>query len=457
MRARFSRVYAARSAPELREGENSTEFFRLKNLLAALILFASALQSRAETPRTQDVLTLDEVVSLAVNNNPTLLSSEQDIIIAKQRVHEARFMNMPQMALSGTFSRVNLEYPTILGPELGDRYLDPTVSKNFYTMRAYALQPLYTGGRNKNTLRMAKTAHNQAKVNYDTVKTDVVYNAKKIFYTLLLNKKLRELTLQRKAQAAALIGGIRKDAWEAIETRILLAGFEKQAEQAEHEVNAAKIELIRILNREPSYQVDITGELSARPVNTTVQKSLVTAMEMRSELKSEMYKAQMDDIAVNMAMIRRYPNVYLGASYDVIGYRIDSLNDNSIRSNNWAASIAIHFPLSYDIWTQVVQRRAQQRQGDLKRAELQVRIRFENLTAHKDLEFWDTKTGKRKAILDSVEVEYEGALKASPASPAALRALCAISDLERTYLESVYQQLLARIKLEWAQGRDLTE
>ena len=427
-----------------------------KVLLAALTIVSSAMPSTAAEPKNQDVLTLDEVVSIAVKNNPTLLSSEQDIIIAKQRVREARFMNMPQMALSATASRVNLEYPTLLGPELGDRYLDPAVSKNFYTMRGYALQPLYTGGRNKNTLRMAKTAHNQAKVNYDTVKTDVVYNAKKIFYTMLLNKELRALALESKARAGAL-NAIRKDAWEAIEAKILLAGLEKQAERSEYDVRASKAELIRLLNREPGYQMDITGELAARPVNTTVQASLVTAMEMRSEMKSEIYKAQMDDIAVNMAMIRRYPNVYLGASYDVIGYRIDSLDNNSIRSNNWAASIAIHFPLSYDIWTQVVQRRAQQRQGDLKRSELQDRIRFENLNAHKDLEFWDTEAANRKATLDTVEMEYAAAVKASPASPAALRTLCAISDLKRSYLESVYQQLMARIKLEWAQGRDLEE
>lgn len=428
-----------------------------KFMLTALILLSSVMLSRAAEARNQDILTLDEVVSIAVKNNPTLLSSEQDIIIAKQRVREARFMNMPQMALSGTFSRVNLEYPTLLGPELGDRYLDPAVNKNFYTMRAYALQPLYTGGRNKGTLRMAKTAHNQAKVNYDTVKTDVVYNAKKLFYTMLLNKKLLELALESKARAGALNGAVRKDAWETIEAEILLAGLEKQVKRAEYDVRAAKAELVRLLNREPSYQVDITGELAARPVNTTVQASLVTAMEMRSEMKSEIYKAQMDDIAVNMAMIRRYPNVYLGGSYDVIGYRIDSLDDNSIRSNNWAASIAIHFPLSYDIWTQVVQRRAQQRQGDLKRAELQDRIRFENLNAHKDLEFWDAETAKRKATLDAVEGGYAAAVKTSRSSPAALRALCAISDLERSYLESVYQQLMARIKLEWAQGRDLEE
>ena len=411
----------------------------------------------AAEPGNQDVLTLDEVVSIAVKNDPTLLSSEQDIIIAKQRVREARFMNMPQMSLSGTYSRVNLEYPTLLGPELGDRFLDPAISKNLYPMGAYALQPLYTGGRNKNTLRLAKTAHNQAKVNYDTVKTDVVYNAKKVFYTLLLNKKLLELALESKARAGSLNSAIRKDAWEAIEAKISLAGFEKQAEQSEHDVGVAKAELIRLLNREPGYQMDITGELAARPVNTTVQTSLVTAMEMRSEMKSEIYKAQMDDIAVNMAMIRRYPNVYLGASYDVIGYRIDSLDNNNIRSNNWAASIAIHFPLSYDIWTQVVQRRAQQRQGDLKRAELQDRIRFENMNAHKDLEFWNTETTNRKATLDAVESAYAEAVKTSPASPAALRVLCVLSALARSCLESVYQQLMARIKLEWAQGRDLEE
>ncbi len=426
-------------------------------LLTALILLSSALPARTEPGRTQDVLTLQEVISLSVKNNPALLSSEQDIIIAKQRVREARFMNLPQLALSGTYSKVNLEYPMVLGPELGDRYLDPAIKDNFYTLRAYALQPLYTGGRNKNTLRLAQTAYNQAKVNYETVRTDAVYNAKKIFYTLLLNDKLRELALERKARAQAMSAGIRTDAWEAIEVKILLSGFEKQAEQAAHEADASRIDLIRILNREPSYQVEITGELTARPVGDTTQKSLVTAMEMRSELKSEIYKAQMDDIAVNMAMIRRYPNIYLGASYDAIGYNINSLGDNSIRANNWAASIAIHFPLSYDIWTQVVQRRAQQRQGDLKRVELQDKIRFEIITAHKDLEFWDAETQKRKETLASVEAEYGEAAKSTPVSLSALRAMCSMFDLEKACLEGVYQQLMARIKLEWAQGRDLGE
>jgi outer membrane protein TolC len=429
----------------------------IKSIVALLLILSPAQPSHGQANREPEVLTLEEVVARAVKNDPLLLSSEQDIIIARQRVREARFISMPQLALSGTFSRVNLEYPTILGPELGDRYLDPAVNNNFYTMRAYALQPLYTGGRNKSTLRLAKTAHNQAKVNYDTVRTDAVYRAKTVFYTLLFNKKQRELTQLRRTMARDLSERIRKDAWEAIEARLLLAGLEKQAEQFAHDEEVSKAGLARILNREPSYQVDITGELAPLPAVATVQKSLVTAMEVRSELKSEIYKAQMDDIAVNMAMIRRYPNIYLGASYDVLGYRVNSLTDNSIRANNWAASIAIHFPLSYDIWTQVLQRRAQQRQGDLKRVELQDKIRFEIVSAHKDLEFWSSEAVTRESVLAAAERDYAAAAGTGPASMAALRALCSISDFKKTYLESVYQQLLSRIKLEWAQGRDLSE
>lgn len=429
----------------------------LKILLALLPLYAAAAPSPAESDRARESLTLDQVVTRSVKNDPMLLAAEQDIIIAKQRVREARFMNMPQLALSGTLSRVNLEYPTILGPELGERYLDPDVNRNFYTVRGYALQPLYTGGRNKNTLRLAKTSHNQAKVNYDTVKTDVIRRAKTSFYALLYGRELRALAAGQAALARELIRKIRKDPWEAIEAGLLLAEMEKRAEQAAHDEEMARAELVRVLNREPSYQPDIAGELSPLPAPDGLQKNIVTAMEMRSELKSELYKAQMDDIAVNMAMIRRYPNVYLGASYDVLGYRVNSLTDNSIRANNWAASIAIHFPLSYDIWTQVLQRRAQQRQGDLKRVELQDRIRFEIVSAHKDLEFWTSETAKRGAALAEAERSYEAASGRSAASMTALRALRSIADFKSTYLESVYNQLLARVRLEWARGRDLDQ
>ena len=404
--------------------------------------------------RAQDALTLDEVIKLAVKNNPAVLSAEQGTIISKQRVREARFLNLPQFSLSGTFSRVNLEYPTVLGPELGDRYLPAEVSDNFYTLRAYALQPLYTGGRNTSALRLAQMAHNQAKVDYETVKNDAVYSAKKTFYAVLYDKALNSCAARCLAGAEALSAGFKKDSFENIEAELGMARLRSQLQLSEKDLEAANAALVSLLNREPGYQASITGEFAPQPVKEDIKKSLVTAMESRSEMRSEIYRAQMDEIAVNMAMFRRYPNVYLGAGYDVIGYRA-ALAGGAIKSNNWMASVAIHFPLSYDIWTQVLQRKAQQRQGDLKRVELQDNIRFEITSAYKDLEFWQKEARDRKALFERLKEDYTRVLRGNKASMQAMRSLYPLCDFEKGYLESVHNQLLARIKLEWAQGRDL--
>ena len=400
------------------------------------------------------VLTLRDAVALAVRNSPAALAAEQDIIIARQRVHEARFMAMPQFALSGSLNRVNLEYPAVLGSELGNRYIDPSAGNEFYSMRAEALQPLYTGGKNTNTLKLAKTAHNQAKVNFDTVRADAALAAKKVFYTLLYQRRLSAAAAGWAARGNDLAGAVQKDAFEALEADMLLAALADQARQAERGSAAAFTDLRRVLNKEPGWQGDIEGEFAVLPVETAAGTSLVTAMEARSELKSEIYKAQMDDIAVNMAMVRRYPTIYLGASYDVNSYKFSSLAEENDRSSNWLASVSIHFPLSYDIWTQVQQRKAQRRQGELKRAELQDQIRFEIVSAHKEAAFWQEEAEKLRSEFEKARAAYEKAARAARPSMPALRAMSALCSLEGKYLQAVYSQLLARIRLEWAQGRD---
>jgi len=424
----------------------------MKILAAALALAVAPGAVLAQNGR--ETLTLADTVALAVKNSPAALAAEQDIIIARQRVHEARFLAMPQFALSGSLNRVNLEYPAVLGSELGNRFISPSAGNEFYSMRVEALQPLYTGGKNTNTLKLAKTAHNQAKVNFDTVRADAALAAKKVFYTLLYQRRLSVSSAGWAERAGTLAASVQKDAFEALEADLLLASLADQARQAERGAGAARTELLRVLNREPGWQGEVEGEFSVLPVESAAGASLVAAMETRSELKSEVYKAQMDDIAVNMALVRRNPTIYLGASYDVNADKFASLADQNDRSSNWLASVSIHFPLSYDIWTQVQQRKAQRRQGELKRAELQDQVRFEIVSAHKEAVFWQEEAEKLRADSEKARAAYEKAARAARPSMPALRAMCALCSLEGKYLQAVYNQLLARIRLEWAQGRD---
>lgn len=415
--------------------------------LALLCAAASAQQTRREA------LTLDEAVSLAVRNSPAALSAEQDIIIARQRVSEARFMYLPQFTLSGTASKASLEYPSVLGPELGERYIDP--SKNaLYTLRVQGLQPLYTGGRTTNTVKLAKAAQNQARVSYEAVKAQAALEAKKAFYSLLYQRRLLDISAQWLTRARALNASLHKDAYEELEASMLLSGLSDRAQQAASGEEAASTELLRVISREPGYKPVIEGALEPLPVESDLSRSLVTAMETRPELKSELYRAQMDDIAVGMAMVRRYPTVYLGGSYDVNAFTLSDLGNQSVRANNWLATLAIHLPISYDFWTQVQQRRAQQRQGELERIELQDKVRFEIISAHKEALFWQGEAVKLAAETARLKAGYEAASASARPSMAALRALCALSELEKRAMDAAYAQLTARARLEWARGQD---
>ncbi len=422
---------------------------------AALLLLLAAVPAAAQGPR--DPLTLQEAVSAAVRNSPAALAAEQDIIIARQRMREARFLYMPQFSVSATLSTLDLEYPVLLGGELGDRYIDPAAGDSFYSLRAQALQPLYTGGKNTNTLKLAVTAHSRAKMNYEAARSDAALAAKRAFYSLLYQRALVDSAgrwLERARSIRAVAGW---SAFERLEASLLLAGLEDSLRHAEEGYEEAHRDLLRALNREPGYRAEPVGEFKVLPVTGEASGSLVTAMESRPELKSEIYKAQMDDIAVNMALVRRYPTIYLGASYDLNASRLSSLSDPRERYGGWLASVSVRFPLSYDIWTQVQQRRAQQRQGELKRAELQNDIRFEIMAAHRAAAYWQEEAARLASELAEAQEAYGAAAGVSGPSLAGLRALCALCALEKKYLDAVYSQLLARIRLEWARGRDLED
>ncbi|HOX23387.1 MAG TPA: TolC family protein, partial [Elusimicrobiales bacterium] len=103
----------------------------------------------------EEALTLDQSLRLSMQNNPDLLSAEQDVIIAQQRVKEASYLFLPQTNLSGAVTKANVKYPMVLTPEFGSHLLQPSPYENFYSAKVSMMQPLYTGGRNTNTLRLA--------------------------------------------------------------------------------------------------------------------------------------------------------------------------------------------------------------------------------------------------------------------------------------------------------------
>lgn len=371
------------------------------------------------------------------------------MIIAQQRVKEAAFLFLPQTSITGAVTKSNLKYPQIILPDSSPHILFPSAEENFYTLHASVVQPIYVGGRNTNTLRLARASLLEAQTRYDSAKRDATLAVKESFYKLLYSSAalggcrgwLSEMSRQR-AQA-------KLNAWESVEGEAALDKMEAEFQSLLQRYRLAKLSFLRALNKELDSVVAADGDFKPLPAKADLNRLMVWAMEMRPELKGEVYRAEMDAIAVNLAMSRRSPTVMLGANYDFVDTQFP------LRNNGWEANLAVQFPLAYDFWTQITQKKAEQRQGALKRAAMQDKVRLELNQAYENNSYWQREVVSREAVYSRLKGRYSAAARENAATLSALSAAGAVYAAQLAYLEAVREQLVSRARLEWALGQEI--
>ncbi|MFH1726138.1 MAG: TolC family protein [Elusimicrobiota bacterium] len=401
----------------------------------------------AETP--VETYTLTEALHKATLNNAVLQSAEQDITIAKQRVKEARYLFYPEIGLAGSATRYDARYPFALRPGFGSLLLFPSAKDNLISGQGYMTLSLYEGRRHINTLRLAQTALKQARSKYETGKLEIVYETKKAFYHLILAQESLSATQELLAEVRRTSERAKMSAWERVEAEALSSELRAAAAEAGHRLELARLEFLKGLNRELDTPVRVEGSLESQPADVDLQKALVWATELRPELQAQTYRAQMDAISVNLALGRRTPKVLLGLDYEVTGQEFP------LTQNNWDATIGVRLPFSFDFWTQHRQRIAEQRQGEIQRAELRDQVHLEVRKAHQDLLYWRDEWPRREAEHLRLKELRDKALSESGPSVAALRASARLLETHMRALEALTEHILARARLERAVGRPL--
>jgi len=431
---------------------------RLLAVLAAGLLASSSALAQAPAQAApgmpERVYTLEEAMRL-LRNDPRLQSAEQDVIIADSRVTEARLSFLPEVGVQGSATKYNSIYPFALGGDFRNILLFPqgqqfgAEGENLYSGRAYMNLSLYEGKRGLNTYKLALAASQQAKTNSDSVKKDLVLQVKEAFYRLLLAQEKVKSNEDFDREVEELSSDSSLGPWEAVEAQTSLAAARARASEAEHELETARLNFLKTLNLELDTPFRVTGELKTEPAKIEIEKAVLWAMDLRPELQSQTYKAQMDAIGVNLAMSRRYPSVYLAGDYELTS------SDFPLNKNNWDISVGFKLPFAYDFWSQIQQKRAEQRQGQLARAELQDRVRLEVRQAAESLRYWQDELPRREQQWKHVQELFRAAAGKAGSVLAKIRAREGLTDLRLSYLTAVTEHLLARARLERAVGQEL--
>lgn len=423
-------------------------------MLCAPALFAQKEYGIKFSSLINDNLTLESAIRLGLENNTDFLAAKEEIIIAEQKVREAKFLFLPQFSLQGTATLFDLEYPMVLPDSVANRFIPNNASManskdRFFGVGVSATQYLYSGGRINNALKMARANLKQAQSKYDTVKNAVVRSIKISFFQLLWAQHQAQFSADLFQKAQQYYKSANVSAWDKIRARTVLAQLQSADNMAASRLKNAELDMLVALNKELNARINVQGDFA--PVQTSLDLPHLNlwSMEFRPELKSAIYELELDNIAIDLALSKRYPDVILQGSYEQLGF--DDLNDV-----NKQVSLAVRLPLPYTVGTQYAQKQAEQRQSALKRSAMEDKIHVQVAERFENMLFWQTEVHSRQEAFKELQQLLSSAEKtASKTGLAPLQALEAYSQAVQAYYEAIRENLVAKAELEWAIGRDL--
>lgn len=430
---------------------------RITALLLALLLgvpaFAQKEYGLKFSSLMNDNLTLENAIRLGLENSSEFLTAKQDIIIAEQKVSEAKFRYLPQFSLQGTATLYDLDYPMVLPDSVANRFLPGNglygEKDQFYGVGITATQYLYTGGRISGTLKMARANLKQVQSRYEIVKNQVVLNIKKAFTDLLYAQHNAKLAQEVWSLAEKWYAKPSGDMWTKIRIRALLADLKSSRNQAQSELKKAQLAMLVNLNKELNARITIKGDFSPVKTDWDLPHMSLWAMEFRPELKSAIYALEADNIAIDLALSKRYPDIILNASYEKLG-------EESLDDVNKQVSLAVRLPIPYNLSEQLAEKKAGQQKSALRRAAIEDNIRVQVAERFENMLFWQQEVLDRQAAYDDLNKLLSQASKNQPKTGTApLEGLQDYLKSAQGYFQAVRNNHIAKAELEWAIGQDL--
>jgi len=157
-------------------------------LLCLLIITLNFGISQAEKPRG---FSLDQLVQMALETSPELKMADQDILVARSELKEAKGGLLPQMELTGVTGPVgDAQFPTVVltTPNTGvivghDRTWDMGI---FGRLDFFITQPLYTFGKITNRKDAAALGVEAQTAAREEQRNRVILNVKELYYAYLV-------------------------------------------------------------------------------------------------------------------------------------------------------------------------------------------------------------------------------------------------------------------------------
>jgi len=278
------------------------------------------------TAISQEPYTLDQCVSIALKENPLILSAYKQHLASLARVNQAKAMPQP-----------SLNFDSDLQPKLfnfkdsGESYFGMSQSIEFPGKR-------YIRGK------IASHESEEILQEIELLKLDITFQVKQAFHSLFLaQEKLiyaqQNLKLAKDFHEKAKI---KHETGDAAKVEVLRAHVEaskasNEIRKQSNEVQLAKAYLNFLLARKKSAPIEIKGAFQISPISLSLEQLRQKAWSCRPEVKRISFAMEKEALKKKQAYMEYLPDFDLGVSK----HRLEG------ESSSWDVTLSFSIPLFF--------------------------------------------------------------------------------------------------------------
>lgn len=294
-----------------------------------------------------ETLSLERCVEIALKNQPNVIAAVNNVVASRSRVGQAQSNYYPQVNASAGYSRIS---PVVSGRATAFTGVPTAIgtgpsSFDQYNASARLSQNIYDFGKTPAQVRVQKDNLDSTAADYENAQTQIVFNVKQAYYTVLVAQKQLDVageTVKQLEQHLEQAKGFYEvgthPKFDVTTAEVNLSNGRVNLIVAG---NNLKIDIVNLDNAmglpdAPDYSIE--DNLAFQKYEVTLDDALQKAYAARPDLKSAVAKSKSAEESITVAKTGYYPALTGNAEYDWSGQSFPL-------DRSWSAGVAISIPV----------------------------------------------------------------------------------------------------------------
>lgn len=451
------------------------EFFKksapatLVALFLSLTVFASTSSCEEDKPKDPPLaISLSDTIGMALENNKDIQIQEQEVAYARAGIQAAQSKFFPalNMGYSYTYNDAVLPISSLPLPQSSRK--DPGIFlgyKNNNVANVSGSQMIYDGGA---TIASLKEARVQLKIQEETLrarKLEIEFEAKRLFYGLLLAYETLRINQDLVDQAQAHYENVKNkfeqgtsSRFDALQSKVQVSKLIPPLVQAKKSIEIISNDLKKLLYLDMKGAIKLKGTLMYSLISTDLESFLDEAYKNNPQMHLKSLGVDLNKWAIEFAKSGWYPNINANSNYTFTSDNLTNMFNR--RHDNWTVGVSGTFSIFDGMSTKakVDEAKAKYQQAVLGKEnvveEISVDIRRGCLDLEEALAVILAQKDSLAEAKDALNISYIGYDNGVMINLDVIDSQVSLSQVEKDLAGGIYDYIMATAYLDEVMGRE---